>query len=345
MQDLLKQVMDLRADEVCRSAQGFAGTQEEIEKLKWIQEELRQLGETFGDNLPVYNLDEAKRLFGLTHLREALDNLRTLAQRRFEDQRTYASQLSGAINNLSTWLKPVIHWCSLFASGPAYDNLFRKQSEIEKTVDDKVAEAKQFLVTTYEKTLSKANEIQELLRQAQDAAQKVKVAHLEKVYGFRVSQHQKASRCWLYGTIGGGLLLMVLAVSALLFDFPKYLGFDKDQNHWLSILIFATCLVPILAILGLTNLCAKRASAHSHLAAVYEHKASIARAFLWMSEAEKDDKLRAEWMRKIVEGLVSFESSGFLGKESGSGAPQPITLQVFKEAAELAKGGGNPPVP
>ena len=123
---------------------------------------------------------------------------------------------------------------------------------------------------------------------------------------------------------------LVLALA----NYKGYLGFEKEQNHWLSTLLFAVALIPILAALGVGNLCMKRAAAHSHLATVYDHKASIAQAFIWMSATEKAPELRTEWMRSIVEGLVSFESSGFLGKEGGA-APQPVTMQVIKEASKF----------
>jgi hypothetical protein len=336
MHGAFQAILSLDVSKICKLNHGVDALVDDAKALSEMQEALKRKGATYGDRLP--QLVVASPASNFTEATELVNTLTDWATRRYEE-REYKQTVHDNIQKVRRLLPDMMLWADMFSVQPAYENLLQKQHEAETQLDTIGLKQKEM----GDALQREGEKLRMLLDEAKDAAQKVKVAGLQKVYQDRADAHRTTSSRWLIGTISGGVLLLVCATLPFLFELQTHLGFEKEQNHWLSTLIFAICLVPILAILGITNLCAKRASAHSHLAAVYEHKASIAEAFLWMSEAEKDDKLRAEWMRKIVEGLVSFESSGFLGKESGSGAPQPITMQVFKEAAELAKGGGNPP--
>lgn len=339
MHPTLKNILAINVDGLCRMNLGNLSLPQHAERLNKIQTDVKALGETFGDGFPPGNQPEAQRLFGQEALQRAVSELGGLSGRSSADAQQYPNQLENSIGAVQSSLTIFLSWCTLFSVNPAYEHLMQKQSAAEQALQ-KDYDAAQALLTQTKKDLEEQTKtLQAMLDNARNEVQKVEVGNLEKVYSASVTAHRDYSFRWLIGMFGAAVLLVVLAFCLFRLDWNKTFPPGQEMNHWHATLLFGLILIPVLALLGVLNLCAKRAAAHSHLATVYEHKASIAKASLWMSNVEKDDKLRAEWMRTIVGGLVTFESSGFLTKDSGSGTPQPIAMQVIREAADVAKGG------
>lgn len=334
MHAMFRAANQLDVKRICLLDYGSDALTDAAKTLTELQEALTAKGDAYGDNLPE-GLTGNNLLFGGRDLAQAFNNLSNWSrQQPPQDRQSYKGNVGSAISQINVGIRDAFKWCDLFAVGPSCEHLTSKLASTDTALRIQSERIEKLFAESKTNLTDQMAPIQEMLDEAKGLAQKVKVGELENIYWLQAAFHKGLAKRWLGGAVGSAIGLIVLALVMAWANHQDILVFEKDQNHWLSTLLFAVAVIPVLAVLGVGNLCMKRASAHSHLATVYDHKASIAQAFIWMTATEKAPELRAEWMRSIVEGLVSFESSGFLGKESGT-APQPVTMQVIREAAKF----------
>ncbi len=338
MHGAFQAILSIDINKVCKLDHGKAALTDDANTLKEMQEQLGRKCSTYGDHLPKLVLDQD---YPFKRAAELARQIVDWVTRRFEEP-GYKDQVHSCIQGLKQGFPEMMLWADIFSVQSTCDSLLKEQKNVEELLKEKVSaidakkkEIEECLQSENEKLGVEREKVIAILNEAKTFAQQGKVSQLAGIYKAQADSHFAANKHWLYGALGSTAGLMGVALFMFWLIPEQGIKSFLSPNHWQPTLAFALLLLPLLALLGAVNLCAKRAAAHAHLHSVFEHKASIAKAFVWMSDTEKDDKLRAEWMKSIVEGLVHFESSGFLGKESGASAPQPITMQVVKEVKDM----------